>query len=223
MIAPMMQRLMIQAEPELVERAKRRARERGVSVAQVVREAMEHELAIDEEEPIPPPLSASASSPPVAATFPRWPAKTSSSLSHSADRRHRPAVGHLRPRPIADHATCSQLLDRSAAESGSCRLRCSSSSTTSLARSAIVERSMRCSTRSSRARTGRGSTCKRLSTLRASCSPPTPTYASASSTPPCSRRRAAARAEARDARPPPLLRHAPAARRRARTAAGVVG
>jgi hypothetical protein len=56
MIAPMMQRLMIQAEPELVERAKRRARERGVSVAQVVREALEHELGVDEDEPIPPPL-----------------------------------------------------------------------------------------------------------------------------------------------------------------------
>jgi hypothetical protein len=58
MIAPMMQRLMIQAEPELVERAKRRARERGVSVAQVVREAMEHELGIeDEQEPLAPPLN----------------------------------------------------------------------------------------------------------------------------------------------------------------------
>jgi hypothetical protein len=57
MIAPMMQRLMIQAEPELIERAKRRARERGVSVAQVVREAMEHELGVeDEEEPLAPPL-----------------------------------------------------------------------------------------------------------------------------------------------------------------------
>src|SRR5208282_2371443 len=57
MIAPMMQRLMIQAEPELVERAKRRARERGVSVAQIVREAMEHELGDAEEEMIPPPLN----------------------------------------------------------------------------------------------------------------------------------------------------------------------
>jgi hypothetical protein len=56
MIAPMMQRLMIQAEPELVERAKRRARERGVSVAQVVREALEHELSSPEEE-VPPPLT----------------------------------------------------------------------------------------------------------------------------------------------------------------------
>ncbi len=56
MIAPMMQRLMIQAEPELIERAKRRARERGVSVAHVVREAMEHELGAAAEEPIPPPL-----------------------------------------------------------------------------------------------------------------------------------------------------------------------
>jgi hypothetical protein len=50
----MMQRLMIQAEPELVARAKRRAAERGVSVAQVVREAMEHELG---DEPQQPPFS----------------------------------------------------------------------------------------------------------------------------------------------------------------------
>ncbi len=57
MIAPMMQRLMIQAEPELVERARRRARERGVSVAQVVREAIEHELGSSEEERIPPSLN----------------------------------------------------------------------------------------------------------------------------------------------------------------------
>jgi hypothetical protein len=56
MIALMMQRLMIQAEPELVERAKRRAAERGVSVAQLVREALEHELSAPEE-PIPPPLT----------------------------------------------------------------------------------------------------------------------------------------------------------------------
>jgi hypothetical protein len=53
----MMQRLMIQAEPELVERAKRRARERGVSVAQVVREALERELEVAEGESIPPPLT----------------------------------------------------------------------------------------------------------------------------------------------------------------------
>jgi hypothetical protein len=57
MIATMMQRLMIQAEPELVERAKRRARERGVSVAQVVREALERELEVAGEESIPPPLT----------------------------------------------------------------------------------------------------------------------------------------------------------------------
>ncbi len=57
MLTPMMQRLMIQAEPELVERAKRRARERGVSVSQIVREAMEHELGSVDEEPIPPPLN----------------------------------------------------------------------------------------------------------------------------------------------------------------------
>ncbi|HEV3033975.1 MAG TPA: hypothetical protein VGX72_04215 [Solirubrobacteraceae bacterium] len=53
----MMQRLMIQAEPELVERARRRARERGVSVAQVVREALEHELRTTDDEPTPPPLN----------------------------------------------------------------------------------------------------------------------------------------------------------------------
>lgn len=54
----MMQRLMIQAEPELVARARRRASERGVSVAQVVREAMEHELGPNEaDERIPPPLT----------------------------------------------------------------------------------------------------------------------------------------------------------------------
>jgi hypothetical protein len=56
MIAPMMRRMMIQAEPELVERAKRRARERGVSVAQVVREAMQREFG-DDGEHVPPPLS----------------------------------------------------------------------------------------------------------------------------------------------------------------------
>lgn len=50
----MMQRLMIQAEPELIERAKRRAHERGVSVAQVVRDAMEHELG---DEVAQPPFS----------------------------------------------------------------------------------------------------------------------------------------------------------------------
>jgi hypothetical protein len=48
---------MIQAEPELVERAKRRAAERGVSVAQVVRDAIEHELGGQDEERIPPPLT----------------------------------------------------------------------------------------------------------------------------------------------------------------------
>jgi len=56
MIAPMMQRLMIQAEPELVERAKRRADERGVSMAQFLREAMERELASPEEQ-VPPSLT----------------------------------------------------------------------------------------------------------------------------------------------------------------------
>lgn len=50
----MMQRLMIQAEPELIDRAKRRARERGVSVAQVVREALARDLTRNAE---PPPVS----------------------------------------------------------------------------------------------------------------------------------------------------------------------
>lgn len=48
---------MIQADPELVERAKRRAAERGVSVAQVVRDAMELELGDAMGEQIPPPLT----------------------------------------------------------------------------------------------------------------------------------------------------------------------
>jgi hypothetical protein len=47
----MMQRLMIQADAELVERAKRRAAERGVSVAQVVREAMERDLGREPQQP----------------------------------------------------------------------------------------------------------------------------------------------------------------------------
>jgi hypothetical protein len=54
MLTPMMQRLMIQAEPELIERAKRRARERGVSVAQIVREAMEEKLGGPDGEQQPP-------------------------------------------------------------------------------------------------------------------------------------------------------------------------
>lgn len=39
-----MRRMMIQADEELLDRAKRRAAERGVSVAQVVREAIERDL-----------------------------------------------------------------------------------------------------------------------------------------------------------------------------------
>ena len=39
-----MRRMMFQADDELLARAKRRANERGVSVAQVVREALEAEL-----------------------------------------------------------------------------------------------------------------------------------------------------------------------------------
>lgn len=39
-----MRRMMIQADDELLDRAKRRAAERGVSVAQLVREALERDL-----------------------------------------------------------------------------------------------------------------------------------------------------------------------------------
>lgn len=52
----MMQRLMIQAEPELIERVKRRAARRGVSAAQVWREAARNELRAEQER-IPPPLT----------------------------------------------------------------------------------------------------------------------------------------------------------------------
>jgi hypothetical protein len=39
-----MKRVMIQADPALIERARRAARERGVSFPQLVRDALEHEL-----------------------------------------------------------------------------------------------------------------------------------------------------------------------------------
>jgi hypothetical protein len=40
-----MERVMVQADKALLERARRAARERGVSFPQLVREALEHELA----------------------------------------------------------------------------------------------------------------------------------------------------------------------------------
>jgi plasmid stability protein len=43
----MMSRLIIQAEDELLDRARRRAAERGVSIAQVVRDALEAALEND--------------------------------------------------------------------------------------------------------------------------------------------------------------------------------
>jgi hypothetical protein len=46
---------MIQAEERLLERARQRASERGVSVAQVVRDALERELG--DEQPPPPVTS----------------------------------------------------------------------------------------------------------------------------------------------------------------------
>jgi hypothetical protein len=49
-----MRRMMFQADDELLARAKRRAGERGVSVAQVVRDALEKELGDGER--VPPPL-----------------------------------------------------------------------------------------------------------------------------------------------------------------------
>ncbi|MGD0455692.1 MAG: DUF6364 family protein [Solirubrobacteraceae bacterium] len=45
-----MQRLTIRAEPELIERAKRRARDHGVSVSQVVCEALRRYLDTTEEQ-----------------------------------------------------------------------------------------------------------------------------------------------------------------------------
>ena len=47
-----MKRLMIQADEDLLERARRRAAERGVSIAQIVREALERELG-DQRQPEP--------------------------------------------------------------------------------------------------------------------------------------------------------------------------
>lgn len=45
-IASMMQRVMIQADRTLLERAQRAAHERGVSFPQLVRESLERELAL---------------------------------------------------------------------------------------------------------------------------------------------------------------------------------
>ncbi len=45
-----MQRLTVRAEPVLIEQAKRRARDRGVSVSQVVCEALRRYLDITEEQ-----------------------------------------------------------------------------------------------------------------------------------------------------------------------------
>ncbi len=49
-----MKRVMIQADERLLERARRRAAERGVSVAQVFRDALERDLG---DETPPPPLT----------------------------------------------------------------------------------------------------------------------------------------------------------------------
>lgn len=49
-----MQRVMIQVDPALRERAKREARRRGVSFPQLVREALARELALSAE-PVAPP------------------------------------------------------------------------------------------------------------------------------------------------------------------------
>jgi hypothetical protein len=48
-----MQRVMIQVDPPLLERAKREARRRGVSFPQLVREALTRELALSAEPVVP--------------------------------------------------------------------------------------------------------------------------------------------------------------------------
>ena len=50
-----MKRIMIQAEERLLERVRRRAAQRGVSVAQVVRDALEKDLGYEQALP-PQPL-----------------------------------------------------------------------------------------------------------------------------------------------------------------------
>lgn len=52
-IASMMQRVMIQADRALLERAQRAAHERGVSFPQLVRESLERELALSATQPKP--------------------------------------------------------------------------------------------------------------------------------------------------------------------------
>lgn len=52
-IASMMQRVMIQADHTLLERAQRAAHERGVSFPQLVRESLERELAFSTTQPKP--------------------------------------------------------------------------------------------------------------------------------------------------------------------------
>jgi hypothetical protein len=52
-IASMMQRVMIQAERTLLERAQRAAHERGVSFPQLVRESLEREVALNTAQPRP--------------------------------------------------------------------------------------------------------------------------------------------------------------------------
>lgn len=52
-IASMMQRVMIQAERTLLDRAQRAAHERGVSFPQLVRESLEHELSLNAAQPTP--------------------------------------------------------------------------------------------------------------------------------------------------------------------------
>ena len=49
-----MKRIMIQADERLLERARRRAADRGVSVAQVFRDALERDLGVESP---PPPLT----------------------------------------------------------------------------------------------------------------------------------------------------------------------
>ena len=50
----MMRRVMVQADPSLIERARRAAQRRGVTFPQLVRDALEREIADDGS---PPPLT----------------------------------------------------------------------------------------------------------------------------------------------------------------------
>lgn len=51
-------RVMVQADPALLERAQHTARERGITFPQLVRDALEHELADEGPQPLPASIGA---------------------------------------------------------------------------------------------------------------------------------------------------------------------